>query len=322
MSHERPRSRSKPLRDRRPGTSHVLNGASAHSPPEREKTSNLLRKYQQYGAGDGSVPPSYLDTDDKVTINVGVASSNKNGNERYFLTSYENTIEADRPEPPTLSMPNDIHQPHPHAQTQQRMSANRQRSRSARGSCSRSPRVSSSAANLQAYNSLRSLGKTTGDRRSDKGERSSHSRKNSQSAQCRSKVNNHAGTQKIKRMSHQGSTNSINMMSKKRPSSKQGSKKPPTMPDQTPFMDRNTSFQTTKELKDEAFNQQTMAKFMNDFNRMKLKMNVFITTQKDQEDKILHLSDKVDRLTAENIKLNADMRIMRDEHTEVLHQLF
>lgn len=94
------------------------------------------------------------------------------------------------------------------------------------------------------------------------------------------------------------------------------------MPDQTPFMDRNTSFQTTKELKDEAFNQQTMAKFMNDFNRMKLKMNVFITTQKDQEDKILHLSDKVDRLTAENIKLNADMRIMRDEHTEVLHQLF
>lgn len=182
MSNERPRSRSKPLRDRRPGTSHVFNGASAHSPPEREKTSNLLKKYQQYGAGDGSVPPSYLDTDDKVTINVGVASSNKNGNERYFLTSYENTIEADRPEPPTLSMPNDIHQPHPHAQTQQRMSANRQRSRSARGSCSRSPRVSSSAANLQAYNSLRSLGKTTGDRRSDKGERSSHSRKNSQSA--------------------------------------------------------------------------------------------------------------------------------------------
>lgn len=26
-----------------------------------------------------------------------------------------------------------------------------------------------------------------------------------------------------------------------------------------------------------------------------------------------------DRLTAENCKINAEMRIMRDEHTEVLH---
>jgi len=29
-----------------------------------------------------------------------------------------------------------------------------------------------------------------------------------------------------------------------------------------------------------------------------------------------------DRLTAENCKINAEMRIMRDEHTEVLHQIF
>ena len=61
---------------------------------------------------------------------------------------------------------------------------------------------------------------------------------------------------------------------------------------------------------------------MNDFNRMKLKMNVILTTQKEQEDKIKTLEGMVDRLTAENIKTNADMYILRDEHTEVLHQMF
>lgn len=30
----------------------------------------------------------------------------------------------------------------------------------------------------------------------------------------------------------------------------------------------------------------------------------------------------VDRLTADNIKVNTDMRILREEHTEVLHQMF
>ena len=30
----------------------------------------------------------------------------------------------------------------------------------------------------------------------------------------------------------------------------------------------------------------------------------------------------IDRLTGENVKINTDMRILRDEHTEVLHQLF
>lgn len=29
-----------------------------------------------------------------------------------------------------------------------------------------------------------------------------------------------------------------------------------------------------------------------------------------------------DRLTAENVKVNSEMRILRDEHTEVLHQIF
>ena len=67
---------------------------------------------------------------------------------------------------------------------------------------------------------------------------------------------------------------------------------------------------------------QSLAKFMNDFNRMKLKMNVILTTQKEQEEKIKTLESMVDRLTAENIKVNSDMRILRDEHTEVLHQMF
>ena len=61
---------------------------------------------------------------------------------------------------------------------------------------------------------------------------------------------------------------------------------------------------------------------MTDFNRMKIKMNVLLTTQKEQEDKIGNLQAMVDKLTAENIKVNADMRILRDEHTEVLHQMF
>ena len=34
------------------------------------------------------------------------------------------------------------------------------------------------------------------------------------------------------------------------------------------------------------------------------------------------MQSMIDRLTAENIKFNADMHILRDEHTEVLHQLF
>ena len=55
---------------------------------------------------------------------------------------------------------------------------------------------------------------------------------------------------------------------------------------------------------------------------MKLKMNVVLSTQKQQEEKITNLQGMVDKLTSENIKANTDMRILRDEHTEVLHQMF
>lgn len=58
---------------------------------------------------------------------------------------------------------------------------------------------------------------------------------------------------------------------------------------------------------------------MNDFNRMKLKINVLMTNQKEQEEKVGYLQGMCDRLTAENCKINTEMRILRDEHTEVLH---
>ena len=51
-------------------------------------------------------------------------------------------------------------------------------------------------------------------------------------------------------------------------------------------------------------------------------MNVLISTQKQQDEKMQNMQGMIDRLTAENIKINTDMHILRDEHTEVLHQLF
>lgn len=51
-------------------------------------------------------------------------------------------------------------------------------------------------------------------------------------------------------------------------------------------------------------------------------MNVLLTNQRESDEKIKTLQGMVDRLTGENIKIQADMRILRDEHTEVLHQLF
>ena len=62
--------------------------------------------------------------------------------------------------------------------------------------------------------------------------------------------------------------------------------------------------------------------FLTDFNRMKQKINSLLVKQKEHEDKIVNLQDMVDRLTAENTKVNSDMNILREEHTEVLHQLF
>ena len=53
-----------------------------------------------------------------------------------------------------------------------------------------------------------------------------------------------------------------------------------------------------------------------------MKINNLLTKQKESDDKIRSLEDMVDRLFAENVKTNADMKILRDEHTEVLHSMF
>ena len=65
-----------------------------------------------------------------------------------------------------------------------------------------------------------------------------------------------------------------------------------------------------------------LAQFMHDFNRMKIKINNLLTKQRESEEKISSLEGMVDRLFAENVKVNADMKILRDEHTEVLHSIF
>ena len=44
--------------------------------------------------------------------------------------------------------------------------------------------------------------------------------------------------------------------------------------------------------------------------------------QQESDDQVQNLSAKVDHLTSENVKLTADMKILRDEHTEILHSLF
>ena len=61
---------------------------------------------------------------------------------------------------------------------------------------------------------------------------------------------------------------------------------------------------------------------MHDFNRMKVKINHLMKTHKAQDDKIDQLQRTVDRLTADNVKVQTDMKILRDEHTEVLHAMF
>ena len=61
---------------------------------------------------------------------------------------------------------------------------------------------------------------------------------------------------------------------------------------------------------------------MEDFTRMKSKINSLIENLKVTDEKIARLEFEVKRLTQENTKLTTDMKILRDEHTEVLHQLF
>ena len=51
-------------------------------------------------------------------------------------------------------------------------------------------------------------------------------------------------------------------------------------------------------------------------------MNHLMGKVKDQEQKLFDLQENVHNLTGENAKLKADMKILREEHTEVLHSMF
>ena len=53
-----------------------------------------------------------------------------------------------------------------------------------------------------------------------------------------------------------------------------------------------------------------------------MKINILLTKQKESDEKIASLEKTVDKLFAENVKINTDMKILRDEHTEVLHSMF
>ncbi len=52
---------------------------------------------------------------------------------------------------------------------------------------------------------------------------------------------------------------------------------------------------------------------------MKQKINSLITKAKVTDEKVHYMEAQISKLTSENTKLNADMKILRDEHTEVLH---
>ena len=82
----------------------AIPGEIVHSPPERENQSGF--------DGAGNFPPSYVNTEERsTTINVGVHSSKRQGNERYFMMSYENTLsdEESAVALPIAGTPNIIH---------------------------------------------------------------------------------------------------------------------------------------------------------------------------------------------------------------------
>ena len=77
------------------------------------------------------------------------------------------------------------------------------------------------------------------------------------------------------------------MIPPKRPSSRLNPKKPPAIP--TANQTSNQEERGFYKREEESLSSQSLAKFMTDFNRMKLKMNVLLSTQKEQEEKIVTL---------------------------------
>ena len=70
--------------------------AQMHSPPEREKTTLTRQLLEKYNSN--SIPPSYVDTEEKPLISVGIGGvgnrASYDGHENNIM-SYENTIETD-----------------------------------------------------------------------------------------------------------------------------------------------------------------------------------------------------------------------------------
>ena len=83
--------------------------SQTHSPPEREKTTTthkLLEKYQS-----SKLQGDYIDTEDKPIVNIAADGRDKrNGNDRFFAMSYENTISTQQQKPEIVpAMPQVIH---------------------------------------------------------------------------------------------------------------------------------------------------------------------------------------------------------------------
>ena len=72
-----------------------------HSPPEREKTTSthkLLEKYQS-----SRLVEDYIDSEDNQIVNLAADGHvRRNGNDRFFATSYENTMSTQQQKPETV----------------------------------------------------------------------------------------------------------------------------------------------------------------------------------------------------------------------------
>ena len=62
--------------------------------------------------------------------------------------------------------------------------------------------------------------------------------------------------------------------------------------------------------------------FAQDFAHMKNKMIQLQQRLTNQEEKTQELESTVSKLKTENVKLSTDVKIIRNEHTEILHSIF
>jgi hypothetical protein len=65
-----------------------------------------------------------------------------------------------------------------------------------------------------------------------------------------------------------------------------------------------------------------LKKFLADFDRVKTNLLDVTHRFNDTVYRVNHLEGVVSRLNSENIKVKSEMTILRDEHSEVLHNMF